>query len=77
MTSTGCLLLVAILVVLPVALAGPALGMPWTVNLAWVMPPLLGLFILMQFLRFAIKPPPAPKGSGESPSPRDAASTPT
>ena len=72
MTSTGCLLLVAILIVLPVALAGPALGMPWTVNLAWVMPPLLGLFILLQFLRFAIKAPTPPKAevsNGEASGP--------
>ncbi len=72
MTSAGCLLLLMILVLLPLALAGPALGMGWTIYLAWLLPPLLVLFILMQLLRFAIKPsaPSAsPTGSGEAPRP--------
>ena len=70
MTSTGCMLLVAILVVLPLALAGPALGMNWTLYLAWALPPLLALFILLQLLRFGIKPPPPPATrAGEVPSP--------
>ena len=56
MTSAGCLLLFGILIGLPLALAGPALGMAWTIYIAWAIPPLLVLFILLQTLRFAAKP---------------------
>jgi len=71
MTSTGCMLLLTILVVLPLALAGPALGMGWTIYLAWAMPPLLAAFILVQLLRFAIKPAAAAaaRGAEEAPGP--------
>ena len=55
MTSTGCLLLLSILVVLPLALAGPALGLPWTIYLAWAFPPLLVLFTMLQLFRFAVR----------------------
>ncbi len=55
MTSLGCAVLLGILVVLPAALMGPAMGIPWTIYLAWAIPPLLVGFILLQTLRFAIK----------------------
>lgn len=55
MTSTGCMLLLGILVALPAALAGPALGWNWTLYLAYAIPPLLVLFMLMQSLRFAVR----------------------
>jgi hypothetical protein len=55
MTSLGCLILLAVLVVLPVALAGPALGLRWTIDLAYLIPPLLLLFLLLQLLRFAAR----------------------
>src|SRR6185437_4663772 len=57
MTSIGCVFLMAILVVLPVALIGPPLGFPWTLYLAYAVPPALILFILLQLLRFAIRRP--------------------
>jgi myo-inositol 2-dehydrogenase/D-chiro-inositol 1-dehydrogenase len=55
MTSLGCAVLLGILVVLPAALMGPAMGLPWTIYLAWAIPPLLVGFILLQTLRFAIR----------------------
>lgn len=55
MTSAGCLLLLAILVVLPLALAGPAIGLPGTIYLAWALPPLLVVFVMLQLFRFAVK----------------------
>lgn len=57
MTSLGCLLLIAILVVLPLALAGPALGFPASIYLAWAIPPVLVLFLVLQTLRLAMKRP--------------------
>lgn len=55
MTSIGCLVLFAVLFVLPVALAGPALGFGWTVYVAYVIPPLLIGFVFLQLLRFGIR----------------------
>jgi predicted dehydrogenase len=60
MTSFGCLILLSILVVLPLALVGPALGMPWTVYVAYVIPPLLVGFALLQLFRFAARGPGQP-----------------
>lgn len=57
MTSFGCVLLLGILVVLPAALIGPALGMAWTIYLAYLIPPALVLFILSQSLRWGIRRP--------------------
>ncbi len=54
MTSLGCLVIVGVLVVLPLALAGPALGLPWTIYLAYLILPALGIFILLQGLRLAL-----------------------
>jgi predicted dehydrogenase len=55
MTSVGCLVLLSILVVVPVALAGPALGVGWTIYFAYAIPPLLVVFALLQLLRFAAR----------------------
>ena len=55
MTSTGCTILLAILLILPLALAGPALGMNWTIYLAWLIPPVLVVFAIAQVLRLGIR----------------------
>ncbi|CAN5618144.1 hypothetical protein BH23PLA1_BH23PLA1_32040 [soil metagenome] len=55
MTSLGCLLLAGILLLLPVALAGPALGIDATIYLAYIIPPVLVGFVLLQLLRLGIK----------------------
>jgi myo-inositol 2-dehydrogenase/D-chiro-inositol 1-dehydrogenase len=60
MTSTGCTILLAALVILPLALAGPALGVNGTIYLAYLIPPVLVLFAVLQVLRFGIR-----KESGE------------
>lgn len=59
MTSTGCMLLMGILAVLPAALAGPVIGLDWTLYFAYAIPPVLVLFILLQSLRFAARDRPA------------------
>ena len=51
MTSFGCVLLLGALVALPAALIGPALGMAWTLYIAYAIPPALILFVLLQSLR--------------------------
>jgi predicted dehydrogenase len=63
MTSLGCLVLLSILVLVPIALAGPTLGMPWLIYLAYVIPPMLVGFVVVQSLRFAIREP-GPRPSG-------------
>jgi myo-inositol 2-dehydrogenase/D-chiro-inositol 1-dehydrogenase len=55
MTGLGCGLLLLALIIVPVALAGPVLGYPWTIYLAWLIPPILVLFLTLQLLRFAIR----------------------
>jgi myo-inositol 2-dehydrogenase/D-chiro-inositol 1-dehydrogenase len=55
MTSTGCVILIAALCVLPLALAGPALGWNWTIFIAYLIPPVLVIFVVMQVLRFAVR----------------------
>lgn len=55
MTSTGCAILLGGLVMLPVALIGPAFGLVWTIYVAYAIPPLLLLFLLLQLLRFAVR----------------------
>ncbi len=57
MTSVGCVLLLLVLVALPVALIGPALGIGWTLYIAYAIPPILIVFILLQSLRFAAREP--------------------
>jgi len=67
MTSTGCLILLGALCTLPLALAGPALGMNWTIFIAYLIPPILVIFVLLQILRFAVRKP----GESESAQKRD------
>ncbi len=63
MTSVGCLVLMSILFVLPLALAGPVLGAGWTIYLAYLIPPVLVAFILMQLFRFTTRGPGTPSGT--------------
>lgn len=55
MTSAGCLLLLGSLAILPIALAGPALGFKETLYLAYLIPPLLLAFAGLQILRLGIR----------------------
>jgi myo-inositol 2-dehydrogenase/D-chiro-inositol 1-dehydrogenase len=55
MTSTGCVLLLGILLILPLALAGPALGIGWTIYFAYLIPPVLAVFVVAQLLRYGIR----------------------
>jgi hypothetical protein len=55
MTSLGCLVLLSILVVIPLALAGPAIGFGGSIYLAYVIPPVLVVFVLLQLFRFAVR----------------------
>ncbi len=55
MTSIGCLILMGSVFALPLALAGPALGVGWTICIAYVIPPVLILFVLAQLLRFTLR----------------------
>ena len=66
MTSVGCMALLSILVIVPLALAGPALGIGGTIYLAYVIPPLLIVFVLLQFLRFAVRREPEETAPPES-----------
>jgi myo-inositol 2-dehydrogenase/D-chiro-inositol 1-dehydrogenase len=59
MTSTGCMILLATLLILPLALVGPALGLPWTIYIAYVIPPVLVLFAVLQVLRLGTRKEPA------------------
>jgi len=61
MTSTGCLMLVGSLFAVLLALAGPPLGFNWTIYIAYVIPPILVIFMVMQILRFAVRRPNAPE----------------
>jgi predicted dehydrogenase len=63
MTSTGCVILLAAMFAIPLALAGPPLGLGWTIYIAYLIPPVLVVFVLMQFLRFAVR---RPEGAGRS-----------
>jgi myo-inositol 2-dehydrogenase/D-chiro-inositol 1-dehydrogenase len=55
MTSTGCMILLGALFILPLALAGPALGVNGTIYLAYIIPPVLVAFAVIQILRFGIR----------------------
>jgi predicted dehydrogenase len=57
MTSTGCMVFLVALALLPLSMAGPQLGMPWTLYIPNVILPALVLFVLMQTLRLAIRRP--------------------
>jgi myo-inositol 2-dehydrogenase/D-chiro-inositol 1-dehydrogenase len=66
MTSLGCLLLISALILLPLALAGPALGIGWTIYIAYAIPPVLVAFVLLQTLRYAIRDPGAGNPDADS-----------
>jgi myo-inositol 2-dehydrogenase/D-chiro-inositol 1-dehydrogenase len=55
MTSTGCMILLGALLLLPVALAGPALGFNGTIYLAYLIPPVLVAYVVSQFLRLGLR----------------------
>jgi len=57
MTSTGCMILVAALFAVMFALAGPPLGYQWTIYIAYLVPPILVVFVILQSLRFAVRKP--------------------
>ncbi len=57
MTSTGCMILIGALFAILVALSGPPLGYNWTIYIAYLIPPVLVIFIVLQTLRIAIKKP--------------------
>ena len=57
MTSTGCMILLGALVAVLFALSGPPLGFNWTIYIAYLIPPVLVVFVVLQTLRFAAKKP--------------------
>jgi predicted dehydrogenase len=57
MTSTGCMILMGALVAVLFALAGPPLGFNWTIYIAYLIPPILVIFMVLQTLRFAVRKP--------------------
>ena len=59
MTSTGCMILVGALFAVMFALAGPPLGFHWTIFIAYLIPPILVIFVILQSLRFAVRTPEA------------------
>jgi myo-inositol 2-dehydrogenase/D-chiro-inositol 1-dehydrogenase len=65
MTSTGCMVLLGTLLILPLALAGPPLGFPWTIYFAYLIPPVLVLFTVLQGLRLGIRREPATPARGQ------------
>ena len=62
MTSVGCLLLVAILIILPAALVGPALGHGWTIYIAYLILPVLIVFFVAKTLHLAVREPSETRG---------------
>jgi predicted dehydrogenase len=72
MTSFGCVLLLIVLVMLPLALIGPPLGLPGTIYIAYLIPPVLILFILLQLLGItARRRTPGPAGAPARKNPAD------
>jgi myo-inositol 2-dehydrogenase/D-chiro-inositol 1-dehydrogenase len=61
MTSIGCGLLLGTMFLMFAVSAAKSLGFDWAVYVAWIIPPLLVIFVLFQFLRFGIKSPPPPQ----------------
>ena len=55
MTGVGCGLLVAILLLVPAVMAAKALGWEWATYVLWLIPPILVLFLMLQFLRLGLK----------------------
>jgi predicted dehydrogenase len=65
MTSTGCVIFLFALLLVPIALAGPPLGFPWTIYIAYLIPPVLIIYVLLQGLRLAVR---RPGDSAETPA---------
>jgi myo-inositol 2-dehydrogenase/D-chiro-inositol 1-dehydrogenase len=59
MTSTGCLIFIASMLALPLAMLGPPLGLNWTLFIPYLIPPVLVIFACMQALRLGIRRPAA------------------
>jgi myo-inositol 2-dehydrogenase/D-chiro-inositol 1-dehydrogenase len=57
MTSTGCLVFLASLFVLPLAMVGAAIGLKWALYIPYLIPPALILFVMLQTLSLAIRRP--------------------
>jgi myo-inositol 2-dehydrogenase/D-chiro-inositol 1-dehydrogenase len=57
MTSTGCLVFLASLFVLPLAMVGAAIGLKWALYVPYLIPPALILFVILQTLRPAFRRP--------------------
>lgn len=57
MTSTGCLVFLASLALLPLSMAGRALGLPWMLYIPYLIPPALVIFVLLQTLGLSIRRP--------------------
>lgn len=57
MTSVGCALLLGTILLLFVAAAAKSLGFDQGVYIAWIVPPLLVIFVLFQLLRYGIRTP--------------------
>jgi myo-inositol 2-dehydrogenase/D-chiro-inositol 1-dehydrogenase len=55
MTSLGCMMVISVIFALPLILAGPALGLPFTLYLGYLIPLAMGGFVALQLLRLAIK----------------------
>lgn len=55
MTSLGCLMVISVILALPLISAGPALGLPFTLYLGYLIPLAMGGFVALQLLRLAIK----------------------
>ena len=64
MTSTGCMILIGALVAVLFALSGPPLGFYWTIYIAYLIPPILVIFMVLQTLRFAVRGPGLSEGAG-------------
>ena len=74
MTSTGCMILIGALVAVLFALSGPPLGFNWTIYIAYLIPPVLVSFIVLQTLRFAVRKPRCTKAANQ-PMHREARAT--
>jgi predicted dehydrogenase len=57
MTSTGCMILIGAFIAVLFALSGPPLGFNWTIYIAYLIPPILVIFVVLQSLRFAVRKP--------------------
>jgi myo-inositol 2-dehydrogenase/D-chiro-inositol 1-dehydrogenase len=67
MTSTGCLLFLASLFLVPLAMAGAAIGEKWAQYIPYLIPPALILFVMLQSLRLSIRRPRTNETAGKRP----------